>query len=234
MYRHLAVIDDDPVVAANIAALAADWAIKRGDIAKPDVYPSAEAFMFSYAEKKDYEILLLDIELGRGCEDGVSLAKRLRADGSRAQIIFITGYSDYIAEGYEVSALHYLMKPVDGKKLCEVLDRAAAKIELTGKSLYIETGGESAVIPLCEIKYLEVRHNYVYICAAREYSVKKTLAELERELDPTFFRVGRSYIVNLAFIHRAAKCEIELSDGSLIPLPRGMYEPLCRAIIKRL
>lgn len=41
--------------------------------------------------------------------------------------MFITGYSGYISEGYEVAALHYLMKPVKKEKLFEVLDRAAEK-----------------------------------------------------------------------------------------------------------
>ena len=44
--------------------------------------------------------------------DGVEMARRVRRRNGTVQIIFITGYSDYIAEGYDVEALHYLMKPV--------------------------------------------------------------------------------------------------------------------------
>lgn len=234
MYRRIAVVDDDSVGAGYIASIVADWAHQRGDIAKTEIFQSAEAFLFSYAENKTYEILLLDIELGRGRADGVSLAKRIRAEGDAAQIIFVTGYSDYIAEGYEVSALHYLMKPVGKVKLFEVLDRAAAQIERAGRSIYVEAGGEAAVIPLDEIRYLEVRHNYVTIHSGCEYTVKKTLSELERELAPVFFRVGRSYIINLTCVRKVSKSEIELFDGSRIPLPRGIYEPLCRAIIELL
>ena len=50
--------------------------------------------------------------------DGVTLAKTVRQENEAVQIVFITGYSDYIAEGYDVAALHYLMKPVRPEKLC--------------------------------------------------------------------------------------------------------------------
>ncbi len=52
------------------------------------------------------------------------------------QIIFITGYPDFIAEGYEVEALHYLLKPVMPEKLGEVLSRAAEKISRAEKKRF--------------------------------------------------------------------------------------------------
>ena len=52
--------------------------------------------------KKDFDILLLDIEMG--AMDGVTMARKLRQDNHTVQIIFITGYADYISDGYEVDA----------------------------------------------------------------------------------------------------------------------------------
>lgn len=69
-----------------------------------------------------------------GAMDGVTMAKELRKSNDTVQIIFITGYSDYISEGYEVAALHYLMKPVKEEKLRSVLDRAVEKITKTNGS----------------------------------------------------------------------------------------------------
>ena len=74
------------------------------------MFPSAESFLFDYAEQKNYDFLLLDIEMPS--MNGVELAQKIRQENNAVQIIFITGYSDFMAEGYEVSALHYLMKPV--------------------------------------------------------------------------------------------------------------------------
>ena len=58
-------------------------------------------------KEKDFDILLLDIEMGD--MDGVTMAKKIRKDNETVQIVFITGYSDYIADGYDVQALHYLI-----------------------------------------------------------------------------------------------------------------------------
>ena len=62
--------------------------------------------------------------------------------------------------------------------------------------------------------------------------MKKTLGALEQELDERFYRMARSYIVNLSYIDRISKSDVFLSDGTVLPLPRGQYEPLNRAFIK--
>ena len=61
--------------------------------------------------------------------------------------------------------------------------------------------------------------------------MKMTLSELEKQLDERFYRVGRSVIINLTQIIRVAKTEIRLADGTPIPLPRGAYDGVNRAII---
>ena len=75
--------------------------------------------------------------------------------------------------------------------------------------------------------------NYVTVHAETGYTVRMTLGELERQLDDRFFRVGRSAVVNLSCITRVTKAAIFLSDGSQIPLPRGAYEKVNRAIINQ-
>ena len=57
------------------------------------------------------------------------------------QIVFITGYSEYIAQGYEVAVLHYLIKPIKEDKLFEILNRAMEKVSKNEKSLNLEVSG---------------------------------------------------------------------------------------------
>ena len=152
-------------------------------------------------------------------------------DFPSAEIIFITGYSDYISEGYEVAALHYLMKPVKEEKLRSVLDRAVEKITKNERVLHFEVGGEMVRVPIYQIRYADVLGNYVTVHARTDVTVKMTLGELEKQLDECFYRVGRSALVNLTQISRVTKTEIRLSDGTAIPLPRGAYEGVNRAII---
>ena len=229
MVYRVAIVDDSETDAQFVRDLLIDWSENRQLGIQAQIFSSAESFLFRYAEDKDWDILLLDIEMG--AMDGVTMAKRVRRDNEAVQIVFITGYSDYISEGYEVAALHYLMKPMNREKLLTVLDRAIEKRRQQERCLILESAGELVRIPFYEIRYLDVRQNYVTVHAKDDHTVKRTLGDLEKELDNRFFRVGRSMIVNLSFIQRVTKTEVRLSDGTVLPLPRGAYEPLNRAII---
>lgn len=229
MKYKIAICDDSDADRQYVLSMVNRWAAAAGHVVHTDTFASAENFMFHYAEEGDYDILLLDIEMG--AMDGVTMAKRLRRDNDTVQIVFITGYSDYISEGYEVAALHYLMKPVKDEKLCSVLDRAAEKLSKNEKVLNFEIGGEMVRIPIYQIRYADVFGNYVTIHALSDVTVKMPLGELEKQLDERFYRVGRSTIINLTHISRVTKTEIKLSDGTAIPLPRGAYDGINRAII---
>ncbi len=229
MAYRAAICDDNPKDAEFVKAMLNGWAKERQIDISLDIFFSAEQFLFRYAEDKTWDILLLDIEMGM--TDGVTMAKCIRKDNEAVQIVFITGYSDYIAEGYDVAALHYLMKPVNRNKLFLVLDRALEKHRQNERFLNLEISGEMIRIPYYEIRYLDVHQNYVTIHAKGDYTIKRTLGEFEKKLDHRFARVGRGMILNLKFIQRVTKTAVYLTDGTVLPLPRGAYEPLNRAII---
>ena len=229
MNYKIAICDDSEADRQYIAALVAKWAADADHTVQIDIFNSAENFLLHYIEKKDYDILLLDIEMGR--MDGVSMAKKLRQENDTVQIIFITGYSDYISEGYEVAALHYLMKPVSEEKFRAVLYRAVEKLRKNEKVLNLELSGEMVRVPIYQIRYAEVFGNYVTIHALSDYTVKMTLGKLEEQLDERFYRVGRSALVNLTRISRVTRTEIMLDSGDAVALPRGTYDKINRAII---
>ncbi len=229
MNYKIAICDDSAEDRQYVSGMAERWASARGYGLHCDRFSSAEQFLFHYADESDYDILLLDIEMG--AMDGVTMAKQIRRKNDSVQILFITGYSDYISEGYEVAALHYLMKPVKEEKLFSVLDRAAEKLAKNEKVLTFDVGGEIIRVPIYRIRYADVQGNYVTVHGETELTVKMTLSELERQLDNRFYRVGRSAIVNLTKISRVTKTEIRLSNGTGIALPRGAYEGINRAII---
>ena len=227
----IALCDDEEALLRLVSGLVGEWAAARQTVCGIETFPSAEAFLFQYQEDKSYDILLLDIKMTG--MDGVTMATAVRREDEAVQIIFLTGYSDYILEGFEVAALHYLMKPVDRKKLFTVLDRAVEKLRKNERALTLELPGELVRVPLYEIRCLEVRQNYVTVHAKEDYTVKKPLGEFQRELDERFFRTGRSCIVNLACVRRVTRTEVFLDGGLTMPLSRGLYDAINRAIISR-
>lgn len=225
----IAICDDLESDRDYLKDLLNKWANDYSHLLSIDAFSSAESFLFHYEEAKDYDILLLDIEMG--LMDGVSMAKKIRQDNDVVQIIFITGYSDYIAEGYEVNALHYLMKPVKEEKLFSVLERAIEKISKNDVVLNMDSANGMVRVPIYQIRFAEVFGNYVTIHANDDVVVKMTLNEVEKLLDERFYRVGRSVLVNLNEVSRVTKTEIKLLDGTSIHLPRGAYDGVNRAII---
>lgn len=234
MSYRIAITDDNPADIKYIHSVLERWADARSLSLHIDSYPSAEAFLFQYEENPACDIILLDIEMPG--MDGVTMAKRLREKNSTAVIVFITGYSDYIAEGYDVSALHYLMKPVDPDRFMEVLDRAVERLCREEKYLTVKTTNEIVRIPMSSVLFLEAARNYVTIHAEGrgDFVVRHKLGDFESKLDERFLRVGRSYIVNLTKLYRITRSEVLFPNGAVLPLPRGAYDTLNRAIIDRL
>ncbi len=230
MIYQIAICDDSPADRAQLCALTQAWAQGTAADAALTEFVSAEAFMFAYEDHPSWDMVLFDIEMG--AINGVELAKWLRKKDKNVQIIFVSGYSDYIADGYDVEALHYLMKPIDRKKLFAVLNRACEKLDANGRYLILETSAGSVRVYLRAIRYIDVCQNYTTIHADEDISVKQTLTVIEKQLDDSFFRIGRSACVNLHEIRKITKAEVQLFDGTLLPLPRGMYEPLNRALIR--
>ena len=229
MTYKIAICDDSDNDREYVLNMVNRWATTNNREIHTNTFTSAENFLFHYEDESDYDILLLDIEMGK--MDGVTMAKQLRKNNETIQIVFITGYSDYIAEGYDVAALHYLMKPVKEEKLCSVLDRAIEKIVKNDKVLTFESSGAIVRVPIYQIRYADVLGNYVTVHAQTDVTMRMTLSELEKLLDERFYRVGRSAIINLTQVSRVTKNEIKLSDGTIIALPRGAYEGVNRAII---
>ena len=229
MKYNIAICDDVRSDSDYTKSLVRSWAELSEYTVNIDSYSSAEAFLFAYEENKQYDILIFDIEM-EGI-NGVELAKKVRENNREVPIIFITGFDDYISDGYDVEALHYILKPVDRDKLNKVLDRACEKLRKNEQAIFFDLPDGMVRIPLYEIRYIEVRSNYITVHGVTEISAKTTLSAVEKELDSGFFRVGRSFIVNMRYIRKITKTEVILEGGVSVPLSRGLYEPLNRAFI---
>ena len=109
MAIRIAVCDDEEEQLQSLSGLLAKWTGHSGLSLDMRTFPSAEAFLFAYEEDSAYDILILDIEMKD--ISGMDLARRIRKEDKRVEILFITSHFEFISEGYEVDALHYLTKP---------------------------------------------------------------------------------------------------------------------------
>ena len=201
------------------------------------VYASAEAAMDRTEE--EVAVLLLDIDMPG--IDGLEFRRRI---GNVPACIFVTAYAEYAVEGFELAALDFLIKPLEGKRfelamkrLEEYLDvrRKAELFEysLGGDVLYIKDGYQQVKIKLHEILYLEALKDYTSIVTTnRKYCVLATIGNLLKESGfQSFVRVHRSYAVQKHAIRKINAQEIYVGDVAL-PVGRSYRESLEEIIRK--
>lgn len=228
----IAVVDDEKIQVELLEKYLQNWAQKKDIKAIVESFYNAESFEFSWSMDKKYDILLLDIQMSG--LNGIELAKKIRKEDNIINIIFITAVTDYIQEGYDVSAINYLIKPVREQKLYECLDRAVCKISKEEKTILINEDGEIIRITQSHIVYIEAfAHSIDVNTMEKSYATRKSISMIEKELDECIFiRCHRSYIVGLRYIKRIGTNQLELDNGKVIPISRRQYSKTNMAFIK--
>ena len=178
------------------------------------------------------DLIFLDIKLGE--ESGLDTARKIRESNTRAKLVFLTAYKQYVFQSFDVDASHYLIKPVSRKKLYPVLDHIIKQLNLLKEPPIILKSGQSTICIFCsDLMYLEVNnktltlHNQTY---TTEFSGK--LESVEKNLPARFFRCHRSYIVNMDYIVWFDRMDLHLSNGEIIPVSKRKYQDFSSTFLK--
>ncbi|MEZ4904051.1 MAG: LytTR family DNA-binding domain-containing protein [Spirosomataceae bacterium] len=152
--------------------------------------------------------------------------------------IFITAYPDYAAEGFEVEAFDFLVKPIKAARFEHSMQRlqhffelkqkaALFEYSLGGNTVFIKEGHEQVKINLHDIVYLEALKDYTRIVtAAKKYSVLASIGLLLQ--DPafqSFIRIHRSYAVQRHFIEKVTAQQVSVREHTL-PIGRSYKDSL--------
>jgi len=192
----------------------------------------------------EIDVLFLDVEM-----PGINGFQVLERLGTfNFEVIFTTAYDSYTLEALRLSAVDYLMKPVDEDELKTAVARLKKRVEekTTHKvSLPEKKSKNKLALPTAEGIYLIDKINIVRVEAMSNYSVfiladakkivvSKTLKEYEPVLDDAqFMRINRSVIVNLDYVVKYRKGDggtLELSDGSEIEVSAQKKESLLQRL----
>lgn len=238
----ITICDDEAAQIELLFRYVKEWQKETDTEISVDKYDSADRFFFAWEEKKQTDILLLDIEMPG--MDGMMLARKLREQGEAVQIIFVTGKPDYVFMGYEVEAVSYLMKPVKKEQLFSCLNRAKERCSKKEPELIVEETDEVQKIRVRDICYLESEAHDTRIypaCGKADTGLekfircKKGIHSLETELaekSENFFKPHRSYLVNLSHIEKITRKDVVMDTGAVIPLARGKWEEMNLAYLK--
>ncbi len=239
----IAIVEDEKVHADYLVRLLEAWFKEnRVDFCIRE-FPNAAAFLFEWEQDQAWNALFFDIQMPG--LSGVELAKEIRRENRRVALVFVTGMTDFLLEGYEVEALHYLVKPVDAAKISSCMERVYGRYMEQEKREVILTearemvdGEKNRRITLRllpeDIVYIEAAaHNTELHTREKCYVVREGI-NVWRERLPreTFCLCHRSYLVNLLYVARLEKETVFLDDGRQIPLSRKCNKDVNRAFIR--
>lgn len=229
---HFIICEDHQDEARWLQKKIKEWAVKSGASVSFSVYESAEQFWFSYEEDMEADAVILDVQMPG--ESGIALAKKLRDRQNPVPILFVTGVNACMAQGYDVGAVHYLLKPVREDKLEECLDRIW-RLRLTEEPfVLLQTDGDTVRLLQKDIITVEVfSHQCVYATEGASYTVSESLKEAKERLHEDWFMYAhRSILVNLVHVKSITHTKVCLTGGREVVVSRRMYAGLNQAFIR--
>jgi DNA-binding LytR/AlgR family response regulator len=226
------ICDDDEIQLDYLKIQMFKWSERRQVPCEVQLFHSAEELLFEYSAAFPFDLFILDIQMGN--MNGMELAKRIRTIDTNIPILFLTGISDYVYEGYEVGARRYLLKPVKEEQLFGFLNEICEEISQKKKKYYIfQCAGELLKLDFDSILLIEALGHYLKITTTtRIYEWKYNIGQILNELDSDFYQVHRSFIINLNFIEKINKTNLILSNGLSVPVSRNKYQSLNEVFIR--
>ncbi|WP_125114902.1 LytR/AlgR family response regulator transcription factor [Agathobaculum sp. Marseille-P7918] len=179
----------------------------------------------------ELDLVFLDIEMGQ--LDGMETARRLRAADPDLQLVFVTGYAEYVFDGYSVGALGYLLKPPKPEQIEDILNRAQAALCRGMEHTFVCRNGDTHYrIPVGRILYfVSDRRKVTCVTPEREYTFYSKLDQVAAEVDG-FVRLHQRYLARAAAVERVEGSEAVLADGTRLPISRACFADALLALTR--
>lgn len=226
---NIAICDDEEIICLQIK----EFVEKQKIGCTISIFKSGEELL----ENGDvFDVIFLDIQMDG--INGIDTAKKIREKNKAVILIFVTAIKEYVFEAFDVSAFHYLLKPVSEDKFREIFKNAvleASDKKQQNKAIFIKTRKKSITLSQNQILYIESHAKKVEIHTFDDaIEVYSSMKELERELAPSFYRCHRGYLVNMAYIAEYETNSIRLTNGEAIYLAKDKYREFVKTYMRYL
>ena len=219
----IAVCDDVASVCNELKTMITD--MKNDLICKEitiDTFYSGEALIDNIKEENLYDLIFLDIELGKinGVEVGHIIREQM--EDYVTKIIYISSKDIYDRQLFDVQPLHFLKKPIDSKKVFDDIQLAMKISEKENRNFEFKSFRNTIKVPYRDILYFESRGRKVFLMGTKNnYTFYGNINSLEEVLPKFFIHPNRSYFVNYEFVTCFKFEELIMTDGSIIPISRN-------------
>lgn len=213
----IAIVDD---VAAERALLRSRLERKLNSCnVQADLFEYKSGADFLIAEKSQrFTVVFLDIYMTG--ENGIETARKLRESNTECSLVFTTISADHALEGFQVRAMHYLVKPVTEEEIDSLMDELLSRIPQPDKYLNIKSNGCVIRLSYKNIIYAEHFSHMIYIhtTAQKTLVTRQSFKMFTAPLtyDPRFFICSRGVIANLEHVADFKGDSFLMDDGSKV------------------
>ncbi|MFB9327846.1 LytR/AlgR family response regulator transcription factor [Paenibacillus aurantiacus] len=228
MYR-VAICDDEANQREHIRSVLIALSVKANIDFEIELFSSGEQLVAHYEHRETpFHLLILDIEMGG--MNGIQAARRIRAlNDLDVQIIFLTGYPDYMMESFDVLTFQYLIKPVPPSVLEEKILKLCQYVQaLDKKFMIIKSGYEDMVIKYDDLisieaaKSLTIKSKLRFTTLHGVYDGKGIIADYAAALkDHNFLQIHRSILIHLLHVRKFASGVVLMVNGLELPIGRS-------------
>lgn len=216
----IAIVEDETIWQNALIKMLRAFEKENDVTLQENLFTSIEDFLIGY--KECYDLVFMDIELpGMNGMDG---ARRLREIDPVVTLIFITNMAQFAVQGYEVSALDYLVKPVAYQNFAIKMRRALDTIgKMDCKRVVVYGKTEMHSMSIQEILYVEVQGHHLLFHKTNGEVIDAcgALSDLEEQLGGFgFSRCNTCYLLNMKYITKVYALNVLLSDGTELQISR--------------
>ncbi len=242
---NIAVCDDEENIRSYIKQL-----VEMQNISCRMIEFSSGEELLRFWEQEDREqidILFLDISMDG--TDGMKTAEQIRdwkeereepMWGSLPLLIFVTGYPEYMQKAFSVNAFQYLVKPVDEKEFEDVFAQALRECRCLNrkkntrpKEILIRNGNCTRNVLVDDVCYIESSNRKIIVSLrGEEIECYGKISEMENELRKGFFRTHKGYLVNMKYVERYSRTEVQMKDGKRLPISKYKYQGFTKAYLE--
>lgn len=225
----IAIVDDDAhersLLHSRLAAAEAEAEIRE--------YCSGGAFLDD-SKQMPFQVAFLDIYMPG--QDGMQTARLLRQFDGDCLLIFTTTSTDHALEGFQVRAMHYLVKPFTEEELEQLTDEILAKVPHPEKYMDLKVNGSNIRLGYRDILYAEHFAHMIYIHTpsgkplATRQAFKAFIEPLKK--DRRFFICGRGVIVNLEHAEDFEGNAFRMDNGSSVYVSQELLKNARQAFMK--
>ncbi|SHJ83478.1 two component transcriptional regulator, LytTR family [Clostridium cavendishii DSM 21758] len=229
---HVCICDDEKLQRSGLKSTISTQLELKGIDFSVHEFENGESLKSVLIKDNNYfDIIFLDIEMNG--INGIETARKIRELNDKVVIIFVTGFSDYVFDGYEVKALNYILKPYINEKIVDVLFEALKQVENVQNDFFIvQLNRSSYKISLSDIIYfVSDKRKLKLITKQTTYEFYAKLDDIEKKMPSYYVRIHNRYLVNLNFVRAIENNSVD-ANGEKLPISRTRYQEVMIAFAK--